>query len=448
MKDNSLRSYLLIGGLWASAGKVFTIFFGIILSGFLARIISPENMGLYFLSFNFATFLSLLPRFGIDIAFLRLIPEAVESDMGGNAKSLIIKGFFIISIFSGILIIILNFGLGSKIVNYFSLSPRLISIIGFISVWAILIAFQFVFESIFRGFRDIRLSILFGDVIWRITLFLYLIIIQWYFQKITLKIVLWGVMFAGFVNLILALSYLAKKVKTPLKPTKDHLSYQDIFLHLWPIMVYSILTFIYSNSAVWVVASLFGERDIALFGAAMKLVLLSTLFLSIINSVIPQIIAKFNVLKQKHRLEHILRSSPTLATIPTFIILAIFIFQGSNVLGFTFGEFYKDATTILIILSIGHLISVFLGSCGFALLMSGNQKTIMSISIFSGISGLALGILLGITFGIIGVAWATTITKAINKLLMLFFARSKVGVWTHFSAKHLSQALGVKKILN
>ena len=64
-------------------------------------------------------------------------------------------------------------------------------------------------------------------------------------------------------------------------------------------------------------------------------------------------------------------------------------------------------------------------------MMTGHQRTMMTLTFCTAIFSVATEILLAPTYGITGVAAATAVAQTMQNLLQLVFARVRVGIWTH-----------------
>jgi O-antigen/teichoic acid export membrane protein len=86
---------------------------------------------------------------------------------------------------------------------------------------------------------------------------------------------------------------------------------------------------------------------------------------------------------------------------------------------------------VLAILSCARLVAVCTGSSGATLMMTGHQRTMMAITVTTGVASLTAEILLAPTYGITGVAAATCAAQIMQNTLQLIYARLRVGIWTH-----------------
>jgi len=173
------------------------------------------------------------------------------------------------------------------------------------------------------------------------------------------------------------------------------------------------------------------ESDVALYGAAYRLVFFVATGFIIVSQVVPPIIAELHARGQRRELEQALRSVSTLAGIPALIVLAIFLFAGPFVMETVYGPFFRQGATVLAILSVARLVAVCTGSSGATLMMTGHQRTMMVITVTTGVASLTAEILLAPSYGITGVAAATCAAQIVQNVLQLTFARLRVGIWTH-----------------
>lgn len=428
----SIKKYLLKGSAWAFGGRVLTAFIGLLLSALLARMLSPMEMGTYFLAFNVATFLAIFARMGLENTLLRFISESLDRKQYDRVRSLILKGCLLVLLGSVLVGGAFYAGLGIWLSKNVFHSETLGAIVAFMSAWIALLAFQFLFAEIFRAFQDIRSAVLFGGLVTAIgttvTVALY-----WFLsnERITLNTLLTWVLTVGAINIVLALLVLHRKVHTLWTPAQQSASYRELVENSWPLL-FSTLTFaVMAQSDLWILASFRPEQDVAIYGAAARLVAMTSMVLAIVNAVVPPLIARLNVQKQKERLERILRTTATLAAIPALLGLLVFVFFGKKVLGLLFGDYYSSGAIILAVLSLGQAVSVWVGSCGITLMMTGQQKYLLFISCLSAVVSIVSGLLLVQTHGSIGVAMATTFAMVLQQILMLVFVRYRCGIWTH-----------------
>jgi O-antigen/teichoic acid export membrane protein len=146
---------------------------------------------------------------------------------------------------------------------------------------------------------------------------------------------------------------------------------------------------------------------------------------------VPPMIAELHAQGRKEQLERMLRGAATLAGVPAFLGLLVLVLFGPWILGLVYGPFYEQGGFILRVLAAARVISVWAGTCGLTLMMTGHQRSMMYISVLSGFLSVGGGLLLSARYGGNGVAVATASTIVLQTVLMLVTARARVGVWTN-----------------
>lgn len=125
-----------------------------------------------------------------------------------------------------------------------------------------------------------------------------------------------------------------------------------------------------------------------------------------------------------------LRSGATLAAFPLLLLVFLALFS-EPVLGIVYGDYYRRADLVLRLLCVGQLANVWSGSCGFTLMMTGNQAILLRVVLLRGIVTALGGFLVVDHFGGQGVACVVASALASRGLLMVLAVRITTGVWTH-----------------
>ena len=157
----TVTKYLLKGSAYAIVGKVITSISNMFIVAMLARIISKEEMGVFFLGQSIASFLAISGRFGIENTILRKVSEYLSLNKYSETISTIYKSLLIV-IISSSAVAISYYSIGPWVAEKLFHSTVLGNLNTFISYWIIILSFQFVYAEIFRSFQNIKLSVLFG----------------------------------------------------------------------------------------------------------------------------------------------------------------------------------------------------------------------------------------------------------------------------------------------
>ncbi len=449
MKNNtSIKQYLLVGGAWAFVGRVLTAFIGLVLTALLAKLLSPGDMGTFFLASNLAMFLAIFARMGLENTLLRFISEAIGRKQQDCIPQLIQKSLLLALLGTGIVTTGFYVGAGTWLAEHVFHSGTLGMVIGFITIWLVLLAFQSLFVEIFRAFQDIRMTVFFNGLI-SASLGLVFVALYWLMVgHASLNQLFPWILVAATVNIILAIWVLWRKFHVFNLSGKSSISYRELANHSWPLLLTTLTFFVMAQSDLWILAAFRADEEVAIYGAAVSLVALTTMPLTIVNAVIPPLIARLHVQGQKQRAEQVLRTTATFAMIPVVAVLIVFMLFGDTLLGFIFGDYYRSGGTVLIILSLGQAVNVYAGSCGYTLVMMGQQRMLLFVSIISAAVSVCCGLLWVQTWGAAGVAVATTLGVSLQQILMLCLVRYRCGIWTHASIRFIPNYKSVKEFYN
>ncbi|MEH6467299.1 MAG: hypothetical protein V7722_06675, partial [Porticoccus sp.] len=172
-------------------------------------------------------------------------------------------------------------------------------------------------------------------------------------------------------------------------------------------------------------------EQVALYGAAAKLVLLTGIAMSVANGVLPPYISEFRGRGDIQGLQALLRRVATLASIPAIVLLIFLLLVPDWMMATVYGAGYAEAGGLLRVLAVGQLVNVMVGSCGYVLIMFGLSKLVMKIALVFGFIMLAGSyLLLELGHGSLAVAALVAFVMAFQQVTMLYFARKRCGVYT------------------
>jgi len=443
INSSALKIYLLRGGAWAFFGKLATSFVGLLLVSLLARTLPQEEVGLYFLAFNLATFFSLLGRGGLENTLLRYLAKANGTNQLGEMRAIWRKGWVLIlcvASIAGLLAVIVLRVLGGPVFGSF----RLGALAWLIGGWGVLLAIQGVAAEIFRGLQKIGHAVWFGGLVTGLLTVALLAAAMGLGTALHLRAVILMILYTLSFNAVVAFLVQYRKMKTLPEAAQEKTSYGELLDHSWPLLVNAVTLFLLSQSDLWLVGAYASKEDVAVYGAAARLVMLAAISLNIVNMVVPPLIAHMHAQNDLASLERLLRSAATLAAIPALSILAMFMLFAAPMMGLIYGEHYRSGAAVLMVLSAGQIANVLTGSCGYVLIMTGHRKTIMAITIMSAMFALSAGLYSVQAFGIAGLATAYTIATVIQQVGMWICAHHYSGVWTHAGVAYIG---GLVKIV-
>lgn len=426
-----MKRRLLSGGAWALGGKAVTAFTALATNALLARLLSPGELGAYFLALSAVTFFALLGSLGLERAVVRFVAESLGLDQFHRARR-VVGIVCVVGLLGasgvGLAYIFLGRFIGDSLFH----APALTAVTGMVAGWVVVMTLQSLLSETFRGFHDIRLATLFGGLTTGVLLTGSLSLLWLFEGQATLATVILLAAGSGCASALLA-GWMLRRVVAALPPggAEDRINLTGVLQVAWPVLITNLGLFAISQADIWAVGIFRSQEEVAIYGAAARMVILVFMPLLIVNSVVPPLIAQMFAQGRRAELEATLRATATLAGIPAFLMLAVFILFGGPILGLVYGGYYREGATVLALLSLGQLANAWAGSCGITLMMTGHQTTMMVITVVSGIiAGVACAVFAS-KYGATGAAAAGAAGFVLQNISMWLGTRFTTGMWTH-----------------
>src|SRR5918998_3851753 len=156
-----LKRRLLSGSAWAFGGKILVALAGLISSALLARLLTPQALGAYFLAYSILNVGTSLGQLGLTGTVVRLVAEGMGLNLFGRVRRVIsvVLGVGTLGALGvGLAYLLLGDELAKAVFN----APALGAITGLVAGWIMVVKLQGLLAETFRGFHDIRLATILG----------------------------------------------------------------------------------------------------------------------------------------------------------------------------------------------------------------------------------------------------------------------------------------------
>lgn len=429
-----LKQRLLSGGAWALGGRVFAACTALATSALLARLLSPPDLAAYILALSLASVGTIAGSLGMGREVVRSVAGSMSLGQPEKARQAIRSVYRIGAVGAagtGLAYLLLGGTLGREVFH----SPALAAVTGLIAGWIFVMTQQNLLAEMFRGFHDIRFATIFSGLGPAAGILLAVSLASLWLARgeTTLPTVLLLVIGSCLISTLLGMLLLRRKISTlpSSSGTDSNIRHQKATLISWPLWVTQIILFVLLYADLWIAGALLPQDEVALYGTAFRLMLFVVIPLQIAGMVVPPLIAELYAQGRRRELEQALRAIATLISLPSLLVLAALILMGGPILGLVFGEYYREGANILVLLSLGQVVNVATGSCNETLMMTGNQTTMMIVTIFSGLLLAGGALWAGQSYGAVGIAGAVACGKAVQNILMLLCTKKCTGIWTH-----------------
>jgi O-antigen/teichoic acid export membrane protein len=182
----------------------------------------------------------------------------------------------------------------------------------------------------------------------------------------------------------------------------------------FPFMITSSMYLVIAQTDILMLGVMQTVEEVGIYSVAMKLAVLTSLFLLVSNSVVAP---KISELYSQGKVDQMLFLARKVVTVLMFFGLAIllfFIVFGEWLMGLWGVSGYSD---VLIILALGQFVNLATGPVGNLLIMTEYAKLQSQIVTVMALMNIILNYVFIDLYGLIGAAWATAIVVSLTNLI-------------------------------
>ncbi len=433
------RRSLRLGAVWVVAGRCLGIGITVLVNIALARWLPPQDFGDFLLLSSVLGLASLVAMLGLNTAVVRFVSESFGKGDVVRAQ----QNMWLIMSVAGVSIASVA-GLAAVTFAYWGRTllglPDLPGIVPMAVTGLVLLAVLQLIAEACRSLHELRLASLFsgGQTGGLLSSLLFLMLLAAaivlgkpsLFTAIALSLVAMAISlpFAVFGLSLAARSHLV--AVAPRRPA-NALTLNQLLVFSLPMLMIQLLTFATSQADLWIAGICCPHDELALYGAARRLMLLVTMPLQMLNLTVVSSIAELYGQDRLRDLERVLRGAASLAAWPSIGAIMLLVLAGGPILETLFGSFFRQAAVPLAILGLGQLFFVCAGSSGCALEMTGHQMNSLAVNLVSAFTLATVGTWAAMNFGLVGLATASASTITVHSITQWLLARNLVGVWTH-----------------
>lgn len=193
-----------------------------------------------------------------------------------------------------------------------------------------------------------------------------------------------------------------------------------------PIWVFSVLSLATERADLLIVAAYLPIEDVAAYGAAAATATVVLLFL-----IAAEVLAgpRFAAARDRVELQGLVRETTRLGFFPAVMLVILYVLFGRQILSL-FGQSFQRVYGVLLILSIGRLISAAFGSVVLVLNTTGHQDDNLKAFGLVAPAGVLASLLLVPRFGLIGAALVTSGTMVTWNVWLHLVVRRRLGIST------------------
>lgn len=383
----------------------------------MGRCLGAAGVGLFFLGKAIMMFSNALSSIGLNASLPKFIPEYIVKDEYGKVLECIKFSFLIVLIFS----VAISVGL-FKSADYLALNVfNDVHLAGVIRLFCIVLPIYALLRMLLSSIRSFR-DMVGLTIVESIILPLGTIIFGLFFLAYRSSVfsIVWAFLVSVVLGIAVSAYLLFKKFENKKnRLTKRHISYGYILKYSFPLMGTGIIGFALSWVDTFMIGLFRNSGEIGIYNGASRIALFSNIILASVNTIFGPTISTLYSKGLMKDLELSYKATVRwIIYISIPVYLMIFLFP-QGIMSF-YGTEFIAGSTALVILAIGQLVNISVGSAGYLLTMTGRP----TVEFINTIASLLIDILLNFylipLYGINGAAIATAVSlSAINILRVL-----------------------------
>lgn len=408
------------------AGTLFTTGLGYLFKVYLARVLGPEDLGIYALGVTLIGFFGIFNTLGLPQSAVRFVASYQAAKKYRELHALIWRGAGILLIANVVLaIVLLTFG--RLVAVRFYHTPALVSYLPLFALMMLLAIISTFYGKVLAGYRDIKLRT------WIVNLIGSPLNMALAIVLISVGLGLRGYITAQIIGSLAVCIMLLFAVRrfTPQAARFSAQPFSSPPKEVWEfsaaMLGIGLLEFLVSQVDKVALGFYLGARAVGIYSVAAALVVYVPLVLSSINQIFAPTIADLHTRGEIALLSRLFQSLTKWAfglTLPLATVVIVFAHPLMRI----FGPGFENGWPILVIGTAGQLVNCGVGSVGYLLLMSGHEKQLIKVQIAMALLMVVASIALVPALGIVGAAVAAAITNVGMNIVNLLVVKKTLGI--------------------
>ncbi|MCH8304907.1 MAG: flippase [Candidatus Marinimicrobia bacterium] len=411
-KKESLTTHIAVNASYSVFGVGAQKSIRYIVAFVLTNMLGASLYGQYSLGMSITDIAKIFIILGMNYGAIRYISYYLAKDDIAAVKGAL--KFFLLTVGGLSLVISAGFYfLAPTIANDVYQKPQITQVLQILAFALPPMSLIFLMSAIFRGFQQIKYSVLLSDLILPLLSGLFFSAAWWFGES--LITVMYLVVAINISGVILA-SYFLLKIFPQIvdKGVLAVSNNKEIFLYSLPLFMSVFLNIFLNRTDVLMLGYFGSTADVGIYSLAAKLSQVVFIISASVYGIFAPVVSELFAKDDRSKLKKIFSQSTRYSAIVTVPIFGALILSHETILS-VFGKEFTEGAEVLLILGLAFLINSILGFAGQMISMSGRSKLVLMNSV----GGASLNILLNWFFipkwGMAGAAWATMIaTIAVN----------------------------------
>lgn len=436
------------------AGTIFTAIFGYAFKVYLARVLGTEALGIYALGMTVTGLAGIFGGLGLTWAASRFPSVYCNTGRNDDLRSFLVWSVLTLVFVNGL------FAFGVVAARHW-IATRLYHtpvLAGYLYLFAAIMflgAFTTFFAQLLTGYKEVAKRTLIANIGGSLLTMVFTVVL------VTLGTRLWGYIFAQVLSAAVVLILLVRATHR-LTPKAARFSLRSIqpppremFSFASAAFAMDVVGFLYTQTDKIILGFYLNARMVGIYAVAATIVAFLPIALQSVNQIFSPTIADLHARGESgllNRLFQMLAKWILGLTLPLAAVVVIF----SRVLMRIFGHDFEVGWVILVIGAVGQLVNCAVGSVGYLLLMSGNEKRLVRVQMVTALFTVSACLLLVPRWGIAGAAFAAALGNAGSNIWCLWEVKKVLGLFPYNrgywrlavpAALSVAAALGLRIVL-
>jgi O-antigen/teichoic acid export membrane protein len=395
-------------------GMIFRIGAGYLFKVYLARTLGPEPLGIYALGMTIIGFLGVFNGLGLSQAAVRFVAHYTASGKIEQLRQFLISATGLI-LGANVALGLTVLWIGPWLAAYFYHTPALLPYLRFFALIMMLGAPATFFGKVLQGYKEVaRLTVITDFVGTPLTMLASVVLIAWgagLRGYILAQVISGAAVLALSLRLVWKLTPAAASHLQSLvwRPESQVLSFSATVLGI------GLLNFLAGQSDKVLIGFYMNARELGIYAVAAAVVAYIPIALQSVNQIFSSTIADLHTRGERQllgRLYQTLTRWVLAFSLPLVIVIVVF----ARPLMRIFGADFEVGWLVLIIGAVGQLVNCGVGSVGYLLLMSGNERRLIKVQVVAAVVTVVLSFVLVPRWGIVGAAVASAATTVLTNL--------------------------------
>jgi O-antigen/teichoic acid export membrane protein len=411
------------------AGTLFTMGAGYLVKIYVARVLGAEQLGIYALGMTLVSLTQLIGCLGLNGAAARYVAVYNATCRYADLRGFLTRSLGLVFFLNLLLSVGLVFS-GGWLARHLYHAPDLGQYIPLFAGLTVLGAINGFYCQVLAGFKDIAKRTLITNFVGTP------LVIALTVALLALGAGMRGYLWAQIVNSIVVVALLIT-VAWRLTPQSARYSWAalppldpEVKAFAAAAFGMSALDFLVSQADKILLGLYLNPALVGIYVVASTLSALIPLILQSVNQIFAPVIADLHSRKRKDVLQKLFQSLTKWVfglSLPLGFVIITFAAPFMRI----FGRAFEVGWPVLVIGAVGQIVNCGVGSVGFLLLMSGNQKRLMKVQfVMVGVS-LLMNIALIPVLGVVGAAIAAAVVNVGGNIWNLLEVRKALGIFPY-----------------